>query len=102
FPHDAYIYADRLLEMAGADLLLLGHTHVPYLIEVDDRRLANPGSVGQPRDGDPRASYMLIEVEEGEVSIHHRRVEYDIDEVAERMRQLGLPEFLASRLYYGY
>ncbi len=102
FPHEAYIYADRLLEMAGADLLLLGHTHVPYLIEVDDRRLANPGSVGQPRDGDPRASYMLIEVDGGEVSIHHRRVEYDIDEVAERMRRLGLPEFLASRLYYGY
>lgn len=102
FPHEAYVLAERLLGMAEADILLLGHTHIPYLIRVDGRYLVNPGSVGQPRDGDPRASYMLLEVEGGEVSIHHRRVEYDIDEVAGRMRRLGLPEFLASRLYYGY
>ena len=102
FPQEAYAWAGRLLEMAGADLLLLGHTHVPYLVEVEGGCLANPGSVGQPRDGDPRASYMLIDLEGGEVSISHRRVEYDIDEVAERMRRIGLPEFLASRLYYGH
>ena len=102
FPHEAYVLAERLLRMAEADILLLGHTHIPYLIRVDGRYLVNPGSVGQPRDGDPRASYMLLEVEGREVSIHHRRVEYDIDEVAGRMRRLGLPEFLASRLYHGY
>lgn len=102
FPHEAYAWADRLLEMAGADLLLLGHTHVPYLVEVDGRFVANPGSVGQPRDGDPRASYMLIDLEGDSISVTHRRIRYDIDKVAERMRGLGLPKFLASRLYHGY
>jgi diadenosine tetraphosphatase ApaH/serine/threonine PP2A family protein phosphatase len=71
-------------------------------VEVDGRFLANSGSVGQPRDGDPRASYMLIDLEEDSISVSHRRIRYDIDEVAERMRSLGLPEFLAYRLYHGY
>lgn len=102
FPHEAHAWAEGLLERTQADLLLLGHTHIPYLVEVDRRYLANPGSVGQPRDGDPRASYMLVQIEENSITVSHRRVKYDIDEVAERMRRLRLPEFLVSRLYYGY
>jgi len=57
--------------------------------------------VGQPRDGDPRASYMVLELDGGVVSVDHRRVEYDVGEVARRMRQLGLPEPLAARLFHG-
>jgi diadenosine tetraphosphatase ApaH/serine/threonine PP2A family protein phosphatase len=59
-----------------ADFLCVGHTHVPYEIEVGGLRVVNPGSVGQPRDGDPRASYAIIE--DGQV--HFKKVAYDIEE----------------------
>jgi len=102
FPTEAEIRAAEFLELTDADLLILGHTHVPY-VQVSGRRLVvNPGSVGQPRDGDPRASYMVIDVEEGEVAVAHKRVEYDVDDVASRMRRLGLPEMLAVRLFHGW
>jgi diadenosine tetraphosphatase ApaH/serine/threonine PP2A family protein phosphatase len=61
----------------------------------------NPGSVGQPRDGDPRASYTLVDITEGSFEISPRRVGYDIDETAYKMRKLRLPESLADRLYLG-
>jgi diadenosine tetraphosphatase ApaH/serine/threonine PP2A family protein phosphatase len=62
----------------------------------------NPGSVGQPRDGDPRASYMLVDIADGKIDVSHVRVSYDIEEVASRMRRLGLPEMLAVRLFSGW
>lgn len=102
FPPEARLRAAEFLDLTGADLLILGHTHVPYVYGVSNRMVVNPGSVGQPRDGDPRASYMLIDVEDGEVVVTHRRVEYDVEEVASRMRRLGLPEMLAVRLFHGW
>jgi predicted phosphodiesterase len=65
----------------------------------EDRWLVNPGSVGQPRDGDPRASWLLIEL--GSWEITWRRTEYPIDEAADAIREAGLPAQLADRLYYG-
>ncbi|MGH2407052.1 MAG: metallophosphoesterase family protein [Candidatus Limnocylindrales bacterium] len=96
----------------------VGHTHVPLvfredggtvetlapedgsIIEIDDRRaLLNPGSVGQPRDGDPRASAALFDTEAKTVA--WRRVEYDIAATQERMRAAGLPRRLIERLERG-
>lgn len=102
FPAEAALMAAEFLDLTGADLLILGHTHVPYAIGSGRRMVVNPGSVGQPRDGDPRASYMIIDLNEGEVAVDHRRVEYDVEEVASRMRRLGLPEMLAVRLFHGW
>ena len=65
----------------------------------EDRWLLNPGSVGQPRDGDPRASWMLLELESWRAT--WRRTEYAIDEAAGAIRRAGLPSQLADRLYYG-
>ena len=65
----------------------------------EDRWLLNPGSVGQPRDGDRRASWLLIEFGSWEVT--WRRTEYPIDEAADAIREAGLPAQLADRLYYG-
>lgn len=79
----------------------MGHTHVPMSLHVNGKLILNPGGVGQPRDRDPRASYMLLEVEEGHVSFTHQRVEYDIDEAAREIIRAGLPRYLADRLYYG-
>jgi diadenosine tetraphosphatase ApaH/serine/threonine PP2A family protein phosphatase len=65
----------------------------------EDRWLLNPGSVGQPRDGDPRASWLLIDL--GTWEIGWRRTEYPIDQAADAIRAAGLPPQLADRLYYG-
>jgi putative phosphoesterase len=89
------------LARLGVGLLGLGHTHVPYVWK--DRRgiVFNPGSVGQPRDGDRRASYTLLTAEEGDVDVKVRRVEYDHESAASKIRAAGLPGFFADRLYTG-
>ena len=61
--------------------------------------LINPGAVGQPRDGDPRAAWLLLDTEAWTAS--WKRVKYDIEVAAEAIRDAGLPPALADRLYYG-
>jgi diadenosine tetraphosphatase ApaH/serine/threonine PP2A family protein phosphatase len=61
--------------------------------------LLNPGSVGQPRDGDPRAAWLELDTEQWKATYH--RVEYDIDSAATAIREAGLPDLLADRLYAG-
>jgi diadenosine tetraphosphatase ApaH/serine/threonine PP2A family protein phosphatase len=63
------------------------------------RYLVNAGSVGQPRDGDPRACYLLYDDRERLLS--HVRVDYDIEGAMRRIREAGLPDVLASRLEWG-
>lgn len=102
---------------------LVGHTHVPVifrlqnqndkntcrterLLEQDryelgpDRLIINPGSVGQPRDGDPRASYAILDTEA--MTLEHRRVSYDISQVQHLMEKSHLPTRLIIRLSYGW
>lgn len=102
YPEEARQMAGGFFDDTGSDLLILGHTHVPYIYRFHEHVLLNPGSVGQPRDGDPRSSYMLVDVAEGKIDVSHERVSYDIVEVASRMRQLGLPEMLSIRLFNGW
>ena len=101
FPVEAQMRAKQFLESTGADMIILGHTHMPYVVRTGRGMIVNPGSVGQPRDGDPRASYAMVDLAGGEVEVANRRVEYDIDLVASRIREQGIPEPLASRLYVG-
>jgi diadenosine tetraphosphatase ApaH/serine/threonine PP2A family protein phosphatase len=61
--------------------------------------LMNPGAVGQPRDGDPRAAWLLLDMERWQAT--WRRVDYPIDRAAEAIREAGLPPALGDRLYYG-
>ena len=68
-------------------------------LEPDYFYLVNPGSVGQPRDGDPRAAYAVYSPEERTVEL--RRVAYDVDRAAAKIRAAGLPDFLAARLHEG-
>ena len=65
----------------------------------DGRAMINPGSVGQPRDGDPRAAYALLDTASGLVTFE--RVAYDIALTQRRIRDRGLPAFLAERLAAG-
>lgn len=69
-------------------------------LEIDDGRwLINPGSVGQPRDGDPRAAWLELDTESWHATYH--RVEYEIERAAEAIERAGLPEHLAKRLFVG-
>jgi len=90
-PLDEYLGDDadawqRRLESVDADFVCVGHTHVPFHLDLGRVQVVNPGSVGQPRDGDPRASYAIIE--NGRVEF--RRVGYDIDQTVRHMRESGL------------
>src|SRR6185312_12867152 len=107
------------LEMTTAKLVLVGHSHIPIALRLSDgdelagglakggseidldegRWLLNPGSVGQPRDTDPRAAYLLIDLETKKA--HFRRVPYDIAATQAEIREAGLPETLAERLEVG-
>lgn len=92
-PLDEYAGADpdfwaRRLADVDAQVVCVGHTHHPYVLEVGDKLVINPGSVGQPRDGDPRASYAIIENQRVEL----RRTEYPIDETVRTVRESDLPE----------
>jgi len=74
---------------------------MPMLYAFNEEMLANPGSIGQPRDGDPRAAFAVLTLVEGKFSFEIKRVEYDVDRVAKEIIQAGLPQFLAERLYTG-
>jgi diadenosine tetraphosphatase ApaH/serine/threonine PP2A family protein phosphatase len=125
FDEDAYVFDDldalRAIHSSRRPVCLFGHTHVQVgyclnhdrftLTTPDDRRpqtiavaegerhLLNPGSVGQPRDGDPRAAYALVDTDTREITIY--RLEYPISKAQARILEEGLPEVLAQRLALG-
>ena len=89
------------LDRVKARLIGLGHTHIPYAWRGAEGVVFNPGSVGQPRDGDPRASYAVVSVDGSEINVEVRRVEYDVEKAASRIREAGLPAAHADRLATG-
>ena len=109
--------ARATLELSSAPLVLVGHSHIALAITAEDgrvdggpapggskitldgRRLLNPGSVGQPRDGDPRAAWMLLDL--AERFAEFRRVPYPIERTQAEMRERSLPHGLATRLERG-
>jgi len=117
-----YVYspsiAARAFDSLETDHCLVGHTHVPVVfrqahggietvepaigepLQLDERRaILNPGSVGQPRDGDPRASAMVLDTDARTVT--WLRVPYPIEETQAAMRSAGLPTRLVERLSFG-
>jgi diadenosine tetraphosphatase ApaH/serine/threonine PP2A family protein phosphatase len=109
--------ARATLELSDAPLVLVGHSHIALAITADDGRVSggpapggttvmldgrwvlNPGSVGQPRDGDPRAAWLLLDFEERFAEF--RRVPYSVERTQAEMRERGLPRVLAARLERG-
>ncbi len=121
---DAYLFsaydAFEVFAVHPARLIFFGHTHIPSLfvsrgndiqvavlrgdngrlaLEPQRRYLLNPGSIGQPRDRDPRAAYMTYDGARGVVRWH--RVSYPIDRAQQRIVKAGLPKVLADRLALG-
>jgi len=111
--------ARECMDVQSSRVSVVGHSHVALYFsdgagtgavggqvpdghEIDlsnGRWLLNPGSVGQPRDGDPRAAWLELDTEAWVATYH--RVDYEIDRAAEAIRAAGLPDLLASRLYVG-
>jgi putative phosphoesterase len=83
----------------GADVLVMGHTHVQHHEVYDDGVVVNPGSVGQPRDDDPDAAYAVLDL--ADLAVEEHRVPYDVDHVQEAVEEAGLPERIGSRLSEG-
>lgn len=79
-------------------LFLSGHTHVQMKIEKDGKIYCNPGSVGQPRDGDRRSAFAIVD---NENNILLYRTEYDIDLIAQEMKTLGFTPKFYENLYFG-
>jgi predicted phosphodiesterase len=125
FDEDAYIFdeldAVRALKASQRPLCLFGHTHYPVSFELSadtfdstgpsasaesqlvlrngSKYLVNPGSVGQPRDGDPRAAYAIVDVAERQVTM--MRVSYPLEAAQAKVVKAGLPDVLAQRLAAG-
>lgn len=96
-------FCRRMLALAGArpgDTIAFGHTHLPWQREVDGVRLVNAGSVGRPKDGDPRAGYAVVELGEGTV-VELRRVAYDVERAARAIEASELPDAFAWQLRTG-
>lgn len=99
-----YLHADtpaerlaEIFDQTDADVLVVGHTHRPYHRQVGRRHLINAGSVGQPRDGDNRAAYVIIRFDAAP-RVEIIRVPYDVEAVAAELVEAGLPEALAEAL----
>jgi putative phosphoesterase len=109
-PHknNLYWYEDRpekfFTEMAkktDSDILVYGHTHKPYRKDFGGRVFINAGSVGKPKDGDPRACVTLIEVAGKAVKTEFLRIEYEVEKTAAAIVEQGLPAYFAERLRQG-
>jgi putative phosphoesterase len=98
---ETYLYADAVgalarLQIDRGETLVVGHTHRPLHVAIGEGWLLNPGSVGQPRDRDPRASYALVDLATGQVE--PRRVSYDVAAVQQRLAAQGWDPDLTALL----
>lgn len=107
-PLGEYVFPDfsnkdmaEVVKGVEADIVVLGHTHIPMERMVLGKIVLNPGGVGQPRDRDPRASYAVLTLGK-ELKACFQRVNYDIKAAAEKIKAAGLPEELATRLFFGW
>jgi putative phosphoesterase len=90
---DSYFEENKFMH----DILLSGHTHIPRNEVFGTKRYLNPGSVGQPRDGNPAASYLLLSDDKYE----HKRVIYNIDLIANEMKARNYEPYIYEILYRG-
>jgi len=91
--------AEELLQKTDYDVIICGHTHFPMQVRIGKRLFINPGSVGQPRDGNPDASFSVLDLDTMESEIV--RVGYDVSAVQHDMLKKRLPRALSSRLSEG-
>jgi putative phosphoesterase len=89
---------ERIAAGADCDVLVFGHTHKPWVHEYGGVLFVNCGSVGKPKDGDPRGAFAVLAASDGELEVEIPRVDYPAAQVADEMREVGLPGELADKL----
>ncbi len=89
----------RVFQGIQTDVIITGHTHIPYVKKIGDRVLINPGSIGESRDGDTRASYATFETESAQVELG--RLAYDVTQTRKRLIELNFPKYSLYCLKYG-
>jgi putative phosphoesterase len=94
-------FFQEMAEKAEADVMVYGHTHKPYSKNINGKFFVNAGSVGKPKDGDPRACLTIVEITRQSVLAEFIRVRYDIEKVAAAILLSGLPPYFADRLRKG-
>ncbi|MGV3708984.1 MAG: metallophosphoesterase family protein [Gemmatimonas sp.] len=87
--------------LSAGDMVAFGHTHKPWHRVIDDVHFVNTGSVGKPKDGDPRAGYVIVHSDEGGVRVEFLRVGYDIEGAVAAIGAAGLPDAFAEHLRAG-
>ncbi len=105
-PLKEYVYATMpdanflaMLNKTKANILIMGHTHQPFVRRISGRLVVNPGSVGQPRDNSPTSEYCILDPMYMQATI--QRVKYDINTASKKIISAGLPRYLAERLFQG-
>ena len=104
-----YLYEDRpdatmerLLDLADADVLVCGHTHIPYhRILPSGRHVVNAGSVGKPKDGNSQACYVVLEAIDNNLRVTFKRVPYDVERAAKAIQASDMPNEYAEMLRTG-
>lgn len=104
-----YLYEDRpessigrLFDMIGADVIVCGHTHKPYDRPLPGgRHLVNAGSVGKPKDNDPRAGFVILTADGKDLQTEFVRVEYDVEKAARAIEATDMPDEFADMLRNG-
>lgn len=91
----------ELAEMSDEEVILCGHSHIPFARQVNGYWFINPGSVGRPDDGDPRASYAVLTIKPNDLKVQLFRLEYDVQAAADAIREKNLPEAFARMLETG-
>jgi putative phosphoesterase len=106
--NNLYWYEDRpekffheMAQKGDADIMIYGHIHKPYRKDIGGKIFINAGSVGKPKDGDPRACAAIVEITPTKVKTEFIRVPYDVEKVATAISASGLPEYFAGKLRQG-
>lgn len=106
--NNLYWYEDRpekffreMAEKGDADVMIYGHIHKPYRKDINGKVFINAGSVGKPKDGDPRACAAIVEITQAGIKAEFIRVPYDLEKVAAAISASGLPDYFAGKLRQG-
>ncbi len=103
--NNLYWYEERpekffllMAKKTDADIMIYGHTHIPYHRKIGDKYFINAGSVGKPKDGDPRTCITILEISKSGVDLRFIREEYDIKKTLNSIIESGLPYYFGEKL----
>jgi putative phosphoesterase len=106
--NNLYWYEDRpdkffcdMARRAGADIMIYGHTHIPYRKDINSKVFINAGSVGKPKDRDRRTCVTIVDIFSNEVKTDFLRIPYNVEKVASDIVESGLPQYFAEKLRLG-